>query len=147
MVDFNLQKAKAMGADIVLNSARDNVTEQVMALTGGLGVGITFLAFGNASSVQQAAEITVRGGTVSDIAVMENGVPAPFSDIQIKELKLCGSNMYTREDFETVIHGIDSGAIQLEGFITQKFPIEQFHEAMEFADKRPQPVVKAVLVF
>ena len=147
IVEFNLQKAKSMGADVVLNSAHDNVAGQIMALTGGRGVDVTFLAFGNMSSVQQAAAITACGGIVSDIAVMNNQVSAPFSDIQIKELKVCGSNMYTREDFQCVIHGIDTGAIPLDGFITQKFPIEQMHEAMEFADKRPQPVVKVVLSF
>jgi len=147
VVDFNLEKAKEMGADVVFNSKTDNVLEEVKKLTDGLGVDITFLAFGNAATVQQAAEITARGGILSDIAIMPNGVAAPFAEIQIKELKVCGSNMYTADDFKAVIQFIDSGAIKLDGFITQRFPIEQAHEAMEFADKRPEPMVKVVMDF
>lgn len=31
--------------------------------------------------------------------------------------------------------------------VTQRYPIEQFKEAMEMADKRPEPVVKVMLEF
>ena len=147
VADFNLEKAKEMGADVVLNPTRDGVMEEVARLTGGQGVDVTFLAFGNASSMKQATEITKRGGNLSLIAVMENGVPAPVGDIQVKELNLCGSSMYTAEDFEDVIHYIGTGNIGLDGFVTQRFPIEQMPEAIEFADKRPEPVVKVILEF
>ena len=92
VVDFNLEKAKEMGADLVLNSMKDPVLDRVLEETDGYGVDMTFLAFGNAPCVQQAAEITKRGGIISEIAIMAN-VQAPFDLIQIKDLKLCGSNM------------------------------------------------------
>lgn len=147
VVKFNLEKAAEMGADLTLNSQSPMVVDEVMEATGGQGVDITFLAFGNAACMKLAADITKRGGTIAEIAVMNNSVAAPFSDIQIKELSVCGSNMYTAEDFRAVIHGVDSGKIRLDGFITRRFPIEQMHEAMEFADKRPEPAVKVVLDF
>lgn len=147
VVEFNLKKASEMGADLTLNSMSSTVIADVMKVTDGHGVDITFLAFGNAACIKLAADITKRGGTIAEIAVMDNSVAAPFSDIQIKELKVCGSNMYTAGDFQAVIDGIDNGKIRLDGFITRRFPIEQMHEAMEFADKRPEPVVKVVLDF
>lgn len=146
VVDFNLQKAAQMGASLTLNSTHDPVVQRVLEETGGQGADITFLAFGNAACLQQAAEITKRGGTIAEIAVMAN-VPAPFDLIQIKELEVCGSNMYTADDFTEVIAGISDGSIVLDGFITKRFPIEQFSDAMEWADKRPEPVVKVVLDF
>ena len=146
VVDFNLEKAKEMGADLVLNSMKDPVLDRVLEETDGYGVDMTFLAFGNAPCVQQAAEITKRGGIISEIAIMAN-VQAPFDLIQIKELKLCGSNMYTADDFKEVIDGINEGDIKLDGFITKRFPVEEFHDAMEWADKRPEPVVKVVVDF
>lgn len=147
VVGFNLEKALAMGADVVLNSAKDDVAAKVMELTGQQGVDVTFLAFGNASTVRQATEITKPGGALAEIAVIGNDVPAPFGQIQVKELRLCGSNMYTADDFKAVIRGISEGVIKLDGFITKRFPIEQMYEAMEYVDKRPEPIVKVVLDF
>lgn len=146
VVDFNIQSAKKMGADVIYNSLKDKVVEGVMKETNGYGVDITFLAFGNAACVKQAAEITKRGGTVSEIAVMGE-VIAPFNFIQVKELKICGSNMYLADDFKAVIDGIDKGEIKLDGFVTKRFPIEQFKDAMTWADKRPEPTIKVVLDF
>ena len=55
--------------------------------------------------------------------------------------------MYTADDFKEVIDGINEGDIKLDGFITKRFPVEEFHDAMEWADKRPEPVVKVVVDF
>lgn len=147
VVDFNLEKAKEMGADVTFNSNSDSVCDGIKKLTGGLGVDMTFLSFGNASCVKLAAEITKAGGKIAEIAVMSGDVPAPFDDIQVKELKVCGSNMFTADDFREVVAGIETGDICLDGFITQRFPIECMHEAMEFADKRPEPSIKVVMDF
>jgi len=147
VVEFNLEKAKEMGADITLNSMHDAVTEKVMKLTKGKGVDITFLAFGNKACMRQAAEITKNGGIISEIAVMDNEVPAPFGLIQVKELHVAGSNMYTRKDFKAVINGISNGKIKLDGFVSKRFPIEKMKEAMEYADKRLEPQVKVILEF
>lgn len=149
VVDFNLEKAAQMGADMVLNTMKDkDLVDRILAATGGYGVDITFLAFGNAPCLKQAATITRRGGIISQIAVMpDDAVNGPFGLIQVKALKVCGSNMYTADDFKEVIAGISDGDIQLDGFITKRFPIEEFHDAMEWADKRPEPVVKVVLDF
>ena len=147
VVDFNLEKAKEMGADVTFNSLRDDVVRAVLDRTGGEGVDMTFLTFGNAASVKQAAEITKPGGTIAEIAVMGNDVAAPFGLIQVKELHVAGSNRYTAKDVKAVINGIAAGKIKLDGFVTKRFPIEKMHEAMEFADKRPEPLVKVVLNF
>ena len=75
--------------NVKIACSHDAVTEKVMKLTKGKGVDITFLAFGNKACMRQAAEITKNGGIISEIAVMDNEVPAPFGLIQVKELHVC----------------------------------------------------------
>lgn len=147
VVEFNLEKAKEMGAEHVINSAKEDVLAKVMELTDGQGADITFLAFGNAATVKQAAQVTTRGGIVSEIAVMPDGVAFPYPDLQIKELTLVGSNMYVREDYEVVCQAIGDGKMDLSKFITKTYPIEQMPEAMEVMDKRAEPIVKIMLQF
>ena len=37
--------------------------------------------------------------------------------------------------------------MDLSHFVTQRYPIEQFPEAIEMADKRPEPVLKVMMHF
>lgn len=147
VADFNLEKARQMGCLATFNSLKEDVAQKVMELTDGIGVDITFLAFGNAPTVRQACEITRRGGIVSEIAVIPSGTVMPFDLLQIKELTLVGSNMYVSEDFEVVCRAIEEGKMDLSKFITKNYPIEDFAEAMDVTDRREEPVVKTMLHF
>ena len=61
VADFNLQKAREMGATLTCNSRRENLYDRVMELTGGVGADLVFLAYGDAPTLQQAAEILPPG--------------------------------------------------------------------------------------
>ena len=145
--DFNLQKAREMGAELTCNSRRENLAERVMELTDGVGADLVFLAFGDAPTVQQAFEITRRGGQIAQHALMEDGIAFPYRVHQQHELDFKAYNMYTFEDFELIARAIHEGKMDLSHFMTQRYPIEQFPEAIEMADKRPEPVLKVMMHF
>ena len=145
--DFNLQKAREMGAELTCNSRRENLARRVMELTDGVGADLVFLAFGDAPPVQQAFEITRRGGQIAQHALMEDGIAFPYRVHQQHELDFKAYNMYTFEDFELIARAIHEGKMDLSHFVTQRYPIEQFPEAIEMADKRPEPVLKVMMHF
>ena len=145
--DFNLQKAREMGAELTCNSRRENLAGRVMELTDGVGADLVFLAFGDAPTVQQAFEITRRGGQIAQHALMEDGIAFPYRVHQQHELDFKAYNMYTYEDFELIARAIHEGKMSLSHFVTQRYPSEQFKEAIEMADKRPEPVLKVMMHF
>ena len=147
VADNNLEIAARLGCAHTVNSAREDLEARVMELTGGVGADITFLAFGNAPVVETAARCTRRGGVISEIAIMPNGVGAPYGLLQTKELVIRGSNMYTRRDYEIVVDALGKGLIETDLMISKVYPIEQMAEAMEMADKRTEPVVKVMMKF
>ena len=147
VVDNNLEIARKLGCTDTINSAKEDLEARVMEITGGVGADITFLAFGNAPVVEAAAKCTRRCGVISEIAIMPNGVGAPFGLIQNKELMVRGSNMYTRKDYEVVVDALNKGLIQTDLMISRIYPIEKMTEAMEMADKRTEPVVKVMMKF
>lgn len=145
--DFNLGKAKEMGAEVLINSRRENLYDRVMEFTDGLGVDMTFLAFGDEPTLNQAASITRRGGQMIQHALMVDGIGFPYRVHQQHELDFKAYNMYRREDFELICKAIAEGKMDLSHFVTQRYPIEQFKEAMIMADKRPEPVLKVMMEF
>lgn len=147
IADFNLNKAKEMGAEVVINSRQENLYDRIMELTDGLGVDMTFLAFGDEPTLNQAASITRRGGQMIQHALMVDGIGFPYRVHQQHELDFKAYNMYRREDFELICNAIAEGKMDLSHFVTQRYPIEQFKEAMIMADKRPEPVLKVMMEF
>lgn len=145
--DFNLGKAGEMGAQVLVNSRRENLYERIMELTDGVGVDMTFLAFGDEPTLNQAASITRRGGQMIQHALMVDGIGFPYRVHQQHELDFKAYNMYRREDFELICDALAQGRMDLSHFVTQRYPIEQFKEAMIMADKRPEPVLKVMMEF
>lgn len=145
--DFNLAKAVEMGATLTCNSRKENLYDRVMELTDGVGADLVFLAFGDAPTITQAFEITRRGGQIAQHALMEDGIAFPYRLHQQHELDFKAYNMYTYEDFELIANAIHEGKMDLSHFVTQRYPIEQFAEAMHMADKRPEPVLKVMMHF
>ena len=144
---FNLDKAKEMGAEHTVNSREKDLYQEVMALTDGLGVDMTFLAFGDEPTLNQAASITRRGGQLIQHALMLDGIGFPYQVHQQHELDFKAYNMYQRKDFELICQAIDQGRMDLSHFVTQRYPIEEFAQAMHMADKRPEPVLKVMMEF
>lgn len=144
---FNLDKAKEMGAEHTVNSREKDLYQEVMALTDGLGVDMTFLAFGDEPTLNQAASITRRGGQLIQHALMLDGIGFPYQVHQQHELDFKAYNMYQRKDFELICQAIDQGRMDLSHFVTQRYPIEEFAQAMYMADKRPEPVLKVMMEF
>ena len=145
--DYHLEVARKMGCDYTINSRKENLIERAMELTGGVGFDMTFLAFGDEPTLQQAAEITKRGGAMKQHALMLDGLGFPYRVHQQHELRFDAYNMYRYEDFELIVEALAQGKMKLDGFVTQRYPIERFTEALDMADKRPEPVLKVVLNF
>lgn len=147
VVDFNLEKARELGAVDTINSAREDAEARIMELTQGEGADITFLAFGNQPTVELAAKITRGGGRISEVAVIPKGVTFPLDQLQVKALELVGSNMYVREDFQVLADALDQDKLDLKKLVTHNYPIEEMPEAMELMDQHREPVVKILLHF
>ena len=146
-LDYNLKLAQKMGCNYTINVTKEDVYQKVMELTDGRGVDITYLAFADEGTFTDSLRITKRGGAVSEIAIIGAPVRIPISILQQNEIRLYGSNMYTRADFEIVRDAIANGEFDVEPMISKIMPIEEVEKAMEIVDKKLENVVKVLLKF
>ncbi|MEM1485385.1 alcohol dehydrogenase catalytic domain-containing protein [Oscillospiraceae bacterium PP1C4] len=96
----------------------------------------SFLAALDAS--RPASEIVITGNFKTP---MELEVPA----IQRREVSLIGHMMYVREDFADAIRFLSDGTVNADGFITQRFDLNEFDSAFKFIDENPNAVMKAII--
>jgi threonine dehydrogenase-like Zn-dependent dehydrogenase len=133
--ESRLELAKKFGADIVMNPAKDNVVEKILAMTDGYGCDVYIEATGHPKSVQQGLEAIRKMGTFVEFSVFKDMVTADWSIISDrKELDLYGAHL-SPYCYETVIEWIGNGKLPTEGVVTHQLPLEKWEEAFELAEK------------
>lgn len=130
LVDTRLDAAKAFGADVVVNSGRDDVAAVVRDLTDGLGADVTMEAVGIPQTFEQAVELVRPCGHVANLGV--HGTPATLhlEDIWIKDLTIT-TGLVDTYSTPTLIGLVQSGRLDTSPMITHRFTLDQFEDAYD----------------
>lgn len=132
-----LEKARAMGADHVVDAGAEDGVEAVRRLTGGRGADYVIEAVGSIATYRQAFAMVRRGGTLlaygaaPSTAAMEL---KPF-DIYSKELTIVGSYAGTYSTWPEAIALIRAGRFNPEEIVTEVVPLEDIVGAIETVEK------------
>lgn len=136
MVDARLEKAKAFGADVVINPSKEDALARVMELTGGWGCDVYLEVTGHPSAVQQGLDMIAKGGTFVEFSVMSGTSTNDWSIIgDAKEITIRGSQL-SPYCFETTIENIINGKAPTDGVVSHVYPLEQWEEAFRVAESR-----------
>jgi len=146
-VEYNLEIASKLGATKPINTNHDDVVETILDLTDGEGVDTVFIAVGIQSVLNDSLKIVKRGGKVSEVALFGKKPEIDLSYIQNKEVKLMGSNMYVRQDFEIAAEAIANGLFDTSMLISKVVPIEEVKSAMKVVDEKTEQIIKVLLKF
>lgn len=146
-VGARLEKAKQIGADEIVDSAKEDVTRRVMDWTGGEGASVIFEATGNIGIMEscvsawpsQAGRVVVLGFPNAPMSV----VPL---DIMRRELDIRGSRL-NRDKFPEVVAWLEKGLVHPAQMITHRFPFEKARDAMDQIAKDPVNTMKVILEF
>ena len=134
-----LEAAKKMGATHTVCGETAEVAEVVREVTGGVGADVAVEAVGKVETLNEAAALVRRNGTL-----LAFGVPHrthydfAFRDFFFNEGRLINSiGPNVQHDFPIAVELIASGAIDVRPLVTHSFPLEQAQEGFTlFADRR-----------
>lgn len=140
---FTLSKAKAAGADRVINMAETpEGLEGYFAYKGTFDV--LFECSGAAPALASGISAMRPGGTIVQLG-LGGDMPVPMMALTAKELSLKGSFRF-HEEFFTGVSLMQKGLIDVKPFITQTFPLSDAVAAFKTAGDRSQ-AVKAQIAF
>lgn len=134
VVEYRLQKAKEMGADVLINSETEDLKKRIFELTDGNGIGRLFEASGAPNMVNSCFGMLRKGGQVvlvglpkAPLHVEEVLSEFIFRAITVKTIH--GRKMFsTWEQSEQLLA---SGAVSIEPALTHEFPMTEFEKAFE----------------
>ena len=127
--DAKLERARALGADHGINGKTQDVTKEVMALTGGRGVDVVFENVG-AAAWPSAMKSLVRGGRLVTCGATTGDQPgADLRRIFVRQLQIFGSSLGTHGEFHDLLGFV--GRTGLRPVIDSEFPLDEVHGALD----------------
>jgi threonine 3-dehydrogenase len=125
--------AAQMKADVVLDPSSQNVQNEILEHTGGLGVDVVLEMAGHPQSIRTAFDIVRRGGRISLLGLTSKPISLNFSeDIIFKGITVQGINgrrMYQTWYQMTAL--LKAGKLDLHPVITDRIAMKDFSTAME----------------
>jgi len=128
-----LDLARAMGAQVLLNAAKEDVVERVLAETHGEGADLVCEMSGHPTAVKQAFQAVRLGGRVQLLGLPKGDVSLNLSnDLIFKGVTVYG--VVGRKMFETwnqMRSFLSSGLLDPTPVVTHQFPLEQADAALD----------------
>jgi NADPH:quinone reductase-like Zn-dependent oxidoreductase len=132
----NVERVRALGADVVYDREQVDYSQEVWADTGKRGVDVIFDSVGEATWRQN-----MRAATRLGRIVVYGGTTGPHLDTDVRQLywrqlEIIGTTMSNRREFAAAMELVFSG--ELQPIIDVTMPIEQIREAHERLEKGEQ---------
>lgn len=128
--DFKLEIGKKFGADVTINTTREDIYERVMKLTGGQGANVVIEASGSLAMLREAIRISNHGARISCVAFYDKPVDKLNLDLMIIKaihlVPVSGSpNMGP-----VAIKMMESGKVDFTPMITKTIPLVDAEKAL-----------------
>jgi len=143
VIDERLAVAKALGADLVVNAAREDAVEVLRAFSGG-GADYVVEAVGTQATRQTAAAVGAKGARLVFLGIAENESALPFTTMLRNEQAILTSFCYTPRDFATAVRTIEERRFDLKPW-TETRPLEEGQQAFVKMAKNPGATLKLML--
>jgi 2-desacetyl-2-hydroxyethyl bacteriochlorophyllide A dehydrogenase len=133
--EARLEVAKKMGADVVINSKKENAIEKVKALTDGRGADVVFctVALSNV-----AADSIAMAGKLARVVMYssfhpDNPIQLSVNKLHSSEMIVTGSVNPNNADFQTSTRLLSYKLIDVSHLISDVVPFDNINKAFEEA--------------
>jgi len=145
--DEKLLVAKKLGADFTINSAAQDLHEELMRITSDNGPTVVIEAAGNPITYKQAIEEVAFAGRV--VCIGYAGTDVSFSTklwVQ-KELEILGSRNANPADFDAVMKFLRTAELDENLLVSRIVEPEEAPEAMRSWADSPEKILKVLVRF
>jgi alcohol dehydrogenase len=145
LADSRLDAAKGFGADVVVNSTREDPWDVVSGLTGGLGADVSIEAVGVPAAFELAARLARPGGHIANIGVHGEPATLHLESLWTRDVTIT-TGLVDTFSTPTLMRLLTSGQVDASRFVTHHFGLDHFMEAYEvFGNAAATGALKVVL--
>ena len=145
LADSRLEAAKQFGADVVVNTSREDALAIVRDLTGGLGADVAIEAVGVPATFELAARLARPGGHIANIGVHGEPATLHLEELWSRNVTIT-TGLVDTYSTPTLLRLVMSQQLDAGRFVTHHFTLDQFEEAYDvFARAAETGALKVVL--
>lgn len=137
--ESRLELARSLGLTGV-HPVKDNLIEQVGALTGGAMADCVFEVSGSVPGVEVMTDLPNVRGRIVMVAIHPQPRPVNLFKFFWSELRLIGARLYEEQDFDEAIELAQSGELHLDKLITEINPIDAVQKTFEKIEANPDGI-------
>jgi NADPH:quinone reductase-like Zn-dependent oxidoreductase len=131
--DGKLERARALGADVVINRVTQDWVQAAIEATDGRGVDHV-LEIAGGPNLAKSVEVAAVGGQVSVIGIIEGaGLEASAFSLMLKQVRIQGIVVGHRRAAEDLVAAVD--AIGLKPVIDRRYPLEALPDALAHLER------------
>ncbi len=142
--DKRLAAARALGADLLVHSGREDTREAIREWTSGRGAEHVVEAVGHAATRRMAVDACAKGGRLLFLGLAENDSALPWIEMTRNELSVFTSFAYTPRDFEASVRLLSSRPFDLKPW-TETLPLADGEAAFRKMAHDPGATLKLML--
>jgi L-iditol 2-dehydrogenase len=133
--DFRLGFAKKFNVSDTINSTEEKRTEKIFDQTEQRGVDVAIVATSSLKALEDAIEITRKGGVIMMFGVPSKGakIDLDMSKIYSKEITLVTSYAASDNDTKEALRLIEFSEIDVKKLVTHTYPILDSQKAFDHA--------------
>lgn len=147
IVAYRCDRARALGADLVLDAHRDDVPETVRDWTHGRGVDKVIECVGGDQdeTITEAVACVKDGGLVVVVgSYAVNRATLPAIDLKFNEKTITGSQSMP-EGYGPIFELLLSGRLDLMALVSHRLPLAEAGHGLALMDAKAEQVMKVVL--
>ncbi|MDR3645290.1 MAG: zinc-binding dehydrogenase [Clostridia bacterium] len=143
--DFKLELGKKFGADVVINTTKENLYENVMQLTDGDGPDVIIEASGSLDMLREAIDMVNYAGRIACVAFYEKEMDhIDIDHLIVREIRLIP--VLGAPNMEPVaIKMMQSGKVDFTPMITQIVPLRDAEAALKGMSSNSSSRIKTML--
>lgn len=133
---LKLSKARELGADITVQTDREDFTEAVMKYTSNRGVDVYIEASGAAEMIKIAPDIIKKGGSICALGLnRKTAVTFGWDRAMFKACTVTFNYSSGHKAWEMGLELMGSGRLNPEPLITYSLPLSKFNNAIKYMGK------------
>jgi threonine dehydrogenase-like Zn-dependent dehydrogenase len=141
--DERLAVARTLGADLILNGAREDAAAAIHSWSGG-GAEFVVEAVGFDATRRAAVSAAARGGRLLFLGLGEDSSALPWIEMTRKEQAIFTSFAYAPNDFAASVRMIEERRFDLQPW-TESRPLDDGHASFVKMAKSPGATLKMML--
>ncbi len=147
LLDSRLETAGKMGADFCLNPESVDHIAEIKKITDGKGADTVVASLGVPRVIEDHLKLTRNGGTFNIFGGPPAGQMISVDPrwLHYCEIRLTGTFASSPDQFRECVKRIANGDVQVDGLISDRFPLDRFLDAVEKA--KEQTMIRGVVTF